>query len=78
MFAASRLLLERNFCRRAMPFDNVPFDMWRVIDRPIRFNEFPVPRPVRDADVYIGLPKMKVHVHTTFTGCLKLQFWKSA
>jgi uncharacterized protein (DUF362 family) len=55
------------------PFDDVPFDMYKI-DRPISFNEFPVPRPVRDADVYIGLPKMKVHVHTTFTGCLKLQF----
>lgn len=55
------------------PFDNVPFDMYKI-DRPVSFNEFPVPRPVRDADVYIGLPKMKVHVHTTFTGCLKLQF----
>jgi len=55
------------------PFDNVPFDMYKI-DRPISFNEFPVPRPVRDADVYIGLPKMKVHVHTTFTGAMKLQF----
>ncbi len=55
------------------PFDNVPFDMYKI-DRPISFNEFPVPRPVRDADVYIGLPKMKVHLHTTFTGALKLQF----
>jgi uncharacterized protein (DUF362 family) len=55
------------------PFDHVPFDMYKI-DRPVSFNEFPVPRPVRDADVYIGLPKMKVHVHTTFTGCLKLQF----
>jgi uncharacterized protein (DUF362 family) len=55
------------------PFDNVPFDMFEI-DRPIPFNVFPVPRPVRDADVYIGLPKMKVHLHTTFTGCLKLQF----
>ena len=55
------------------PFDNVPFDMVKI-DRPISFNEFPVPRPVRDADVYIGLPKMKVHIHTTFTGALKLQF----
>jgi uncharacterized protein (DUF362 family) len=55
------------------PFDNVPFDMYKI-DRPISFNEFPVPRPVRDADVYIGLPKMKVHVHTVFTGALKLQF----
>ena len=55
------------------PFDDVPFDMYKI-DRPISFNEFPVPRPVRDADVYIGLPKMKVHVHTTFTGALKLQF----
>lgn len=55
------------------PFDNVPFDMYRI-DRPVSFNEFPVPRPVREADVYIGLPKMKVHIHTTFTGALKLQF----
>ena len=55
------------------PFDNVPFDMYEI-DRRIPFNVFPVPRPVRDADVYIGLPKMKVHLHTTFTGCLKLQF----
>jgi uncharacterized protein (DUF362 family) len=55
------------------PFDNVPFDMYKI-DRPISFNEFPVPRPVREADVYIGLPKMKVHVHTVFTGAMKLQF----
>jgi hypothetical protein len=44
------------------------------IDRPISFNEFPVPRPVRDADVYIGVPKMKVHIHTTLTNALKIQF----
>ena len=55
------------------PFDDVPFDMY-TIDRPVAFNEFPVPRPVREADVYIGLPKWKVHLHTTFTGALKLQF----
>ena len=55
------------------PFEHVPFDMYKI-DRPISFNEFPVPRPVREADVYIGLPKMKVHVHTTFTGAMKLQF----
>jgi uncharacterized protein (DUF362 family) len=55
------------------PFEHVPFDMYRI-DRPISFNEFPVPRPVREADCYIGLPKMKVHVHTTFTGAMKLQF----
>jgi uncharacterized protein (DUF362 family) len=55
------------------PFEHVPFDMYKI-DRPVSFNEFPVPRAVRDADVYIGLPKMKVHVHTTFTGAMKLQF----
>ncbi|MGA3241803.1 MAG: DUF362 domain-containing protein [Bryobacteraceae bacterium] len=55
------------------PFEHVAFDMYKI-DRPISFNEFPVPRPVREADVYIGLPKMKVHVHTTFTGAMKLQF----
>jgi uncharacterized protein (DUF362 family) len=56
-----------------VPFEHVPFDMYKI-DRPISFNEFPVPRPVREADCYIGLPKMKVHVHTTFTGAMKLQF----
>jgi uncharacterized protein (DUF362 family) len=55
------------------PFEHAPFDMYKI-DRPISFNEFPVPRPVREADAYIGLPKMKVHVHTTFTGAMKLQF----
>jgi uncharacterized protein (DUF362 family) len=55
------------------PFEHELFDMYKI-DRPVSFNEFPVPRPVRDADVYIGLPKMKVHVHTTFTGAMKLQF----
>src|ERR1035441_7729097 len=52
------------------PFDDVPFDMYKI-DRPIAFNEFPVPRPVRDADVYIGVPKMTVHIHTTLTNALK-------
>jgi uncharacterized protein (DUF362 family) len=55
------------------PFEEVPFDMYQI-DRPIAFNEFPVPRPVREADVYIGVPKMKTHVHTTLTGALKIQF----
>ncbi len=55
------------------PFEHAQFDMYKI-DRPVSFNEFPVPRPVREADVYIGLPKMKVHVHTTFTGAMKLQF----
>ncbi len=55
------------------PFDNVPFDTFRI-DRPVSFNEFPVPRPVRDADVYIGVPKMKTHVHTQLTCALKIQF----
>jgi uncharacterized protein (DUF362 family) len=55
------------------PLDNAPFDIY-TIDRPISFNEFPVPRVVREADAYIGLPKMKVHLHTTFTGAMKLQF----
>jgi uncharacterized protein (DUF362 family) len=55
------------------PFENAPFDMYKI-DRPVSFNEFPVPRPVSEADVYIGLPKMKVHIHTTFTGAMKLQF----
>jgi uncharacterized protein (DUF362 family) len=41
------------------PFEHAPFDMYKI-DRPISFNEFPVPRPVREADCYIGLPKMKV------------------
>src|SRR5260370_425727 len=53
------------------PFDHVPFDMYKI-DRPISFNEFPVPRPVREADVYIVLSKLMVDVHTTFTAQLKL------
>src|SRR3954468_24963302 len=28
-----------------VPFEKVPFDMYKI-DRPISFNEFPVPRPV--------------------------------
>ena len=55
------------------PFDDVPFDMYRIA-RPVHFNEFPVPRPVKDADVYIGVPKMKVHIHTAITNAMKLQF----
>src|SRR5436190_723048 len=31
------------------PFDHEPFEMYKI-DRPIAFNEFPVPRPVLDAD----------------------------
>jgi len=56
-----------------VPFDNVPFDMVKYDDMPI-FNEFPLPRPVRDADVYIGMPKMKTHLHTQLTCALKIQF----
>lgn len=56
-----------------LPFDNVPFDMVTLPDVKT-FREFPVPRPVRDADVYIGMPKMKVHLHTMLTCALKLQF----
>jgi uncharacterized protein (DUF362 family) len=56
-----------------LPLENAAFEMYRI-DRPISFNEFPVPKPVLDADCYIGLPKLKVHIHTTLTGALKLQF----
>ena len=56
-----------------IPFDDAPFDMYKI-DRPIPFNEFPVPKCVVDADVYIGVPKMKVHIHTHITNAMKLQF----
>lgn len=56
-----------------VPFDNVPFDMVKMDNMPI-FGEFPIPRPVREADVYIGMPKMKTHLHTVLTCALKLQF----
>ena len=51
-------------------------DQWETykIDRPVSFNEFPQPKSVLEADCYIGLPKMKVHIHTTITNALKLQF----
>lgn len=41
---------------------------------PRPFRKFPVPKAVKDADVYIGLPKMKVHIHTGLTNAMKLQF----
>ena len=56
-----------------LPFDDVPFDTITLPDVKV-FREFPVPRPVREADVYIGMPKLKVHVHTVLTCALKLQF----
>jgi len=56
-----------------VPFDDVPFDMVTLPDVKV-FRQFPVPRPVREADVYIGLPKMKAHVHTVLSCALKLQF----
>jgi uncharacterized protein (DUF362 family) len=56
-----------------LPLEKVPFEMYKI-NRPVSFNEFPVPKPVLEADAYIGLPKMKVHIHTTLTGALKLQF----
>jgi len=55
------------------PFDNVECEMFDV-GRPVSFRRFPVPKPICDADVYIGLPKMKVHIHCTLTNALKLQF----
>ncbi len=55
------------------PFEEHPFDMYKI-NRPVAFNEFPVPRPVREADVYIGVPKMKTHVHAALTCALKIQF----
>ena len=56
-----------------VPFDHVPFDMVTLPGVKV-FREIPVPRPVREADVYIGMPKMKAHVHTLLTCALKLQF----
>src|SRR5580693_2561021 len=34
------------------PFEHAEFEMYKI-DRPISFNEFPVPKPVLDADAYI-------------------------
>ncbi len=56
-----------------VPFDHVPFDTVTLPGVKV-FREVPVPRPVREADVYIGMPKMKAHVHTILTCALKLQF----
>jgi uncharacterized protein (DUF362 family) len=67
-----KAVAERNGAE-LLPFDNVPFDTVTLPDVKV-FREFPVPRPVREADVYIGMPKMKVHVHTVLTCALKLQF----
>jgi len=56
-----------------LPLEKGEWEMYKI-DRPISFNEFPVPKAVKEADCYIGLPKMKVHIHTTLTNALKLQF----
>lgn len=63
---------ERTGCE-LVPFEKHEFKMYKI-DRPIPFNEFPVPKAVVDCDVYIGLPKMKVHIHTHITNAMKLQF----
>ena len=54
-------------------YEHVPYDMV-TLPEPTAFRTFPVPRPVREADVYIGLPKLKSHTHTKLTCALKLQF----
>ena len=56
-----------------LPLEKGKWVMYKI-DRPISFNEFPLPVAVKEADCYIGLPKMKVHIHTTLTNALKLQF----
>ncbi|MCL2477963.1 MAG: DUF362 domain-containing protein [Treponema sp.] len=56
-----------------LPLEKGEWVMYKI-DRPVSFNEFPVPKAVKEADCYIGLPKMKVHIHTTLTNALKLQF----
>ena len=56
-----------------LPLEKGEWEMYKI-DRPVSFNEFPVPKAVKEADCYIGLPKMKVHIHTTLTNALKLQF----
>ena len=33
-----------------------------------------IPKIIAESDVYIGIPKMKVHIHTGITNALKLQF----
>ncbi len=55
------------------PLEN---EEWEMFDSGINssFREFPVAKIIKDADVYIGLPKMKVHIHTGITNALKLQF----
>ena len=56
-----------------VPFEKQDFITYKI-DRPVPFNEFPVPESVVNCDVYIGLPKMKVHIHTHITNAMKLQF----
>lgn len=53
--------------------ENTEFEMHHM-NRPISFADFPFPKVVKDADVYIGMPKMKVHIHTGLTNAMKLQF----
>ena len=53
--------------------ENTEWEMHHM-NRPISYADFPFPKAVTDADVYIGLPKMKVHIHTGLTNAMKLQF----
>ncbi|HEY5466087.1 MAG TPA: DUF362 domain-containing protein, partial [Clostridia bacterium] len=55
------------------PLDNQEFEMVDV-GIPNSFSKFPIPKIIGESDVYIGLPKMKVHIHTGITNALKLQF----
>lgn len=56
-----------------LPLEDGEFEMYHM-NRPVPFADFPFPKAVREADVYIGMPKMKVHIHTGLTNALKLQF----
>ena len=53
--------------------ENTEWEMHNM-NRPISYACFPFPKVVKEANVYIGLPKMKVHIHTGLTNAMKLQF----
>lgn len=37
------------------------------------FPRFPIPKSIVDADIYIAVPKLKMHAHTEITGAIKIQ-----
>ncbi|MFH1690449.1 MAG: DUF362 domain-containing protein [Candidatus Eisenbacteria bacterium] len=58
--------------RTGVPISNFEASGAREVEGELR--SYMIAQPVLDADVIIGLPKMKTHVLTLYTGCIKNMF----